>query len=194
MKTKDAVGKVALAGAAVTVGAAGAANADPADFAGLYAGLGFAAFNGSHGYEDYSIYATPPTIGVFGGYNHVMGNMVVGIELAFHANAINAPDDYYEYGLERLADLKLRAGPTVNNLWIYGILGTSSAFQCSYQCSDTGYSTDVTGLAYGIGMETNVTDKFFVGAEILARDFEEEDKIGEYGPTMSLTIRGGFRF
>ncbi|MBF9058568.1 outer membrane beta-barrel protein [Rhodobacterales bacterium HKCCSP123] len=155
--------------------------------------------------------------GGFVGYNVQRGNVVFGGEVRglmfndvsrtydfdrefFSTNQlyINGYDgDFPSASLEvdYVVDLRARAGFAAGDALIYGAAGWSraglSGEMCAYGSCESMDDT-ASGPNAGVGVEYNVTESLFVGADYTMRWLEIDG-----GPDLdlnTLTLRGGFRF
>lgn len=136
-------------------------------------------------------------LGGFAGYNMSFGNVVVGGEIGVHVGDYTVADT--PYGVGHLIDAKIRVGIAMDDVLIYGVLGSSRGDIVSTEGSDYDYES-MSGTSVGIGIEYQVNDNFFLGAELLQRKMDlpsdfESVKISQAGSKLNtISIRGGFRF
>lgn len=195
-----------VSGAAVIAGLAGATDAHAQGMAGAYGGFTFGkAIAGKMDVYGigYSIHGVG--VGGFVGYNMVQGNWVFGGELALSGNY--GSDFQYSKGgesfsINRLVDLKARAGHTFGKTFVYGVVGYSKAQV------DTGpywspADVSVDGVSVGLGFEAPLSQNSFIGGEVLSRKLDTSGTIyGSMPATTYLdvnhlttaTMRIGFRF
>lgn len=118
-----------------------------------------------------------------------MGATIFGIELG--ANGPITPTDSGEgYDTVQPIDLKFRVGTMLGDAHVYLSAGMSrAAYDFYYE------SYDATGMNYGIGIEYNLMDNAFIGADLSKRVFNGGDywKLEDTGLT-SASLRVGFRF
>lgn len=170
------------------------------NFGGLYLGVGYGVMAGELGYDEYR-YAgdTEGAFTVFGGYNFVFNDWVIGGDVAWWSDT-NYNSQGVHYGFDGLVDLRLRVGYTfasmlpVDNIMFYGSVGW---FQVDYEgWGGGGYDGTADGWSLGGGIEANVTDRFFVGADVNWR-WDTDDGNNNYSkfhaPLTTVAIRGGFR-
>jgi len=124
------------------------------------------------------------------GYSMQRGSLVYGVELGHSAvDGLNVgPID-----IDRVTDLRGRLGHVTGDLMVYGALGWSWSHA---EHSTTGAEGDLDGANFGVGLEYNVNERLFVGADYTLRDVS-----GIYGAATdmdvdlnSLSLRVGFRF
>lgn len=198
VKQEQVIGAVA-AGAAVTAFTTDAVYADPADFAGAFAGLGFGTNAAEVGMDYMYAIGSDLVPHIFGGYNWLKGNTILGVEVALHGNDTAFLGGEADYGLEGMWDIRARLGTTISdNTMLYGALGYWDADYLFYGDDDAG---DASGYSLGIGFETNVGDNgLFVGGDVTFRntnssspkDPSDDDKSPSDITTVS--VRVGYRF
>ena len=132
--------------------------------------------------------------GLFAGYNHQIGNVVVGGELSY-LSGDPAFDLFPGYSFSDMLDLKARAGFSLGRVMPYAVIGLSRTEWTN------GPATPVngSGFAFGAGAEVQVTDRVQVGLEYLKRDLTMDDFVefpGEYieGDFSTVTLRVGYQF
>lgn len=175
------------------------------DWSGFYAGLSFS--ENSESIDQYLNGAiVPPALdlegnggGVFVGYLMQNGQYVYGGELAFSNLDTADPTGLgHSQTNEQYLDLKGRFGFAAGRALIYGILGYS---RVTSRESAGNVDISTNGLNYGIGLDYLVSDRFFLGIEVLQRKSLE----GDYGPSgfpgwtfetdsRSVTVRAGMTF
>lgn len=183
-------------GAAVIVAMAGAAKAQ--DFDGLYGGLSYT--NGSGDIHDnndtYSFDGNAG--GGFIGYNHVMGDWLFGAELAFSNGDYESFDgNNPQMDAENVRDLKLRAGRVFGKTLVYGVVGRSTMDIDIFGALNTVDDGDASATAIGLGFETSLGNKGFVGGEYLTRDLDLSSRPAFYfddATLNTLSLRVGLRF
>ena len=98
---------------------------------------------------------------------------------------------------ENHIDLKLRVGYSVGQALIFGFGGYSTA--TIYEDLNT-EPMPVSGINYGVGMDYQLNDRFFVGADYTIRDLSgdfNQNIFPDYtaeGPVSSVSLRLGARF
>lgn len=175
-----------------------AAHSGAADWSGFYVG-GLASFD--QGEFNYFFPQSNPSFdlegalyGGFAGYNHQRGNFVYGGEIAYSAGSVEVvtvPD----YEFISILDVKARAGFATGRALIFLTAGGSFGPWTNRNEGDFGAS----GFAYGAGIDYQVTDRVFVGAEFLIRNLS-----GDFVPVnpnatfessiQSIMVRAGIRF
>jgi len=183
-------------GAAALVAMAGAAKAQ--DLRGLYGGLSYDRGTGDIAYDDGLYTFEGNGAGAFVGYNHVMGDWLIGAELAFSSGGYAVPEPSLSPSIDvgRVIDIKARAGRVFGQTLVYGVIGGSSAdLRIESPATAEGRAT---GLALGLGVETSIGGKGFVGLEYLARDLDfdfDNAPAADEGATLdTITLRVGLRF
>lgn len=183
-------------GAAVIVAVAGAAKAQ--DFDGLYGGLSYTKGSGDFvdNNDPYSFDGS--AMGGFVGYNHVMGDWLFGAELAFSNGDYESfyPSSFPYLDVEDVRELKARVGRVFGKTLVYGVVGKSD-FHLDVANGAPG-SADASASAFGLGFETAIGAKTFVGAEYLRRDIDGNDVPNGYADNgaelNTLSLRMGLRF
>lgn len=179
--------------ALATLVSAGAASAQ--DWNGFYGGLALSRLQGDWQHLDpngvvtvFGHFLSDSVAGGFAGYNFQPGQMVYGVEIA----AMNADgfcfSDYPTECTTDLVDLKARVGYAVGSALFYAVAGKLKAIYFD--------TIDLTGTAYGLGVDYSLSDRLFVGGEILRREVD-----GPFNFTYrtehsidSLTLRLGMKF
>jgi len=145
------------------------------DWSGAYAGAQFTNSSFTNSYliegEPYgAIDGVGSMAGVFVGYNHQIGNIVFGGELAYLSGQ---PEDeeFPGYFFTDMLDLKARAGYSFGQVLPYAVVGWSRTEWTNFD--STPVAAD--GFAFGIGAEVLVTDRVVVGLEYLQRNL-----VGDY--------------
>ncbi|KEO50798.1 outer membrane protein [Thioclava pacifica] len=189
--------KIAFAsGAAVLAGMASTAQAQ--DVAGLYGGLSYnlpvAGDMKFIGYSSDSYGVNGSQGGIFFGYNFALANnWVAGGEIAYSTGY--GVDRYSEFEIKDVVDLKARFGKTFGTTLVYGVVGYSMA-DVDVKNAPVGGS-DGNGASFGLGFETGIGSKGFIGAEVLKRHLGA--KVDEYygykiDDMTTVSVRAGFRF
>lgn len=129
--------------------------------------------------------------GVFAGFNTTLQNdLVVGAEVAFSPNNISSKKDTgssgSDYEQKSMLDLKFKVGKDLGRTLVYGFAGASFA---EYH---VGYDYGGNGWNVGLGVEYNVNENFFVGAEATMRGMSNSYE--DNATANTLSIRGGWRF
>lgn len=190
--TSAALTATALAPIAATAGSADVAvvEAAPAapvvvapvapmgNWTGAYGGLSLGAqMSESGSYDD-----TQAVYGVFGGYDYQVGRAVFGGELEFSGSDevdLNGVD------VENVARAKIRGGWDFGQTLVYATAGMSKV--------ETNIG-DATSPVGGFGMEYKVTDRFGLGAEYLAENFEDIGSTNVDVVNQTINLRGTLRF
>ena len=170
---------------------------------GFYAG-GLVAFeSGEHNYFADGTFTNGPwalegtTFGAFVGYNYQSGSMVYGAEAAYALGDVNSNvPATFGANYSSFLDVKARAGYTVGDALLYGVVGGSlGSWEDRTGPPDT---ASATGLNYGLGVDYQISDTLFVGAEYLVRDlsgdFDNDSTVGMDSLTQSAQIRVGLQF
>lgn len=178
---------------------------------GFYGGLSFGTAVASDVETDsfgpYSFDFGGSSAGAFAGYNMALGdNWFVGGELAYMHGLdldVEGPFGIDPYGfadLENVFDARIRFGTVFDRATVYTAFGVTWASAPNMD-SIKGGSDSVTtsGLNIGVGMEYDVTDRIFIGGDIVHRqlrsvDDNSADEFFPGGDATTVSIRAGFRF
>ena len=190
-----------LIAVAISTGIICTANAaTAADWSGFHAGI-FASRDAGNG--DYFVSGVPQgsnlalvgkIYGAFAGYNFQMGSLVYGGEIAYSSGSTGltiAP----EQEMTSFWDGKARVGYAFDSAMVYGVIG--GAFGVYERAGIE--QLDTNSFSYGVGIDTMLTDKIFIGVEYLYRDVVTSNSTviptdnWEYRVD-SLQIRTGFKF
>jgi len=144
------------------------------DWRGPYAG-GLVNFNSAGDFTFYDVGLPVDTFsldgntsyGGFAGYNFQNRMFVYGGEFAVHSGGM-AVDGSDTTGFGPVFDLKARAGFAVGNALAYGVIGGS--FSTLSRPAVDAFTFPSSGFAYGAGVDFQLNDRWFVGAEYLVRD------------------------
>ncbi|MGC9420456.1 MAG: outer membrane protein [Rhodovulum sp.] len=128
--------------------------------------------------------------GLLAGYNAQRDRLVYGVELGYSAFDQLRGNNIESDGV---TDLRGRIGYVWGDLLVYGAVGWSWS---TIESATTSADGDLDGANYGIGIEYNVNERFFLGADYTMRDLD-----GAYASTVdtdldmdTLSLRVGFRF
>jgi hypothetical protein len=183
--------------AAIMVSMAGAVEAQ--DLQGLYGGLSYTKGSGSVADSDGTYSLDGNASGAFIGYNHVAGDWLFGAEIAFSNGdyeSFDGPNPLMD--AENVRDLKLRAGRIFGNTLVYGVVGRSTMHIDMFAGNNTVDDGDASATAVGLGFETSLGNKTFIGGEYLKRDLDLSSGPAYYitdGATLNtLSLRIGLRF
>lgn len=137
------------------------------------------------------------TYGAFLGYNFQRGGMVYGAEAAYALGDVpSTVPSTFGANYSSFFDLKARAGYAVGDALVYGVVGGSLGVWEDRTGPPEAAST--TGLNYGLGVDYQITDQFFLGAEYLVRDlsgdFDAPSDVSIETLSQSAQIRVGLRF
>ncbi|NDW52868.1 outer membrane protein [Aliiroseovarius sp. PrR006] len=149
---------------ALTAGAAAAQ-----DWSGPYAGIQ-AGVNNNGSWEHFFTgdtvpfntgdYDTGSSYGGFAGVNFQSGSLVYGGEIAFTKNDFRFAT-YPDEGIDNALRVSGRAGYAFGNSLAYAHVGFA---RTGYMVPDPTYN--LTGVAYGVGIDHMFTDKIFGGAAV----------------------------
>ena len=199
--------RIVLCSAAMIMMTTTATLAQGVDWTGAYGGISAATQTGTHSYDGggpgdvYDLEG--PAFGAFGGYMWASGNLVYGAEAAVSFGGVyemtldgaTSYKDEYEY--DRFFDLKGRLGYAAGNFLVYGTLGVSRTVFQSDIDGDDPLNINTNGLIYGLGADYKVTERYFVGAEYLRRnyDFFDSGQDVDIGSEINtFTLRVGLKF
>jgi hypothetical protein len=190
--------EIAVKGAAAAmVAMAGAAKAQ--DLQGLYGGLSYSKGSGAavDGNDTYSFDENAG--GAFIGYNFVQGDWLFGAELALTSGGYDSADNGNPFmRAENLRDLKLRAGRVFGKTLVYGVVGRSTMDIDMFGTNATDSDGDASATTLGLGFETAIGAKAFVGGEYLSRDLDLSAGPAYYAQDgadlNTLSLRVGLRF
>ncbi|MFN6925363.1 MAG: hypothetical protein ACK4P8_06910 [Tabrizicola sp.] len=184
----------ALVPLAMSIAASGPALAqDASAWAGAYGGVqlsygdGFQDYGGGTNYDIYG-----DSYGLFAGYMWSTGAWAYGAELGYAKADFHEYDsglEFPEYKFNHTLDLKARAGYAMGPALIYGVLGYGFSEWEEGGPSDT---YDVEGALFGAGVDYLVTDRVFLGGEVLRRGMD-----GDYpfdADVTTFTLRAGMTF
>jgi outer membrane immunogenic protein len=127
--------------------------------------------------------------GIFAGYNIQNGALVYGGEVRYLE--LTFEDSMSGASVDNVLDLRARVGfAPSEQVLLYAAAGYSMA-----DASLFGSSFDMTGFNYGAGLEYNISDSFFVGADYTGRELEGTNGGATFeGSVNTATLRVGFRF
>lgn len=187
------------AASAAFVASNAAAQGTATDWSGGYAGLSFE----SVGDADYLQFQGGAQLGAgnfdgvgltgaFVGYNWQRGNLVYGAEFSLGASG-DLSEVCSNCYFDDVQDLRGRIGYAVGPALIYAAFGVMRG---SARVESDPY--DLDGVTYGIGADLQVSERFFLGLELLRRDVGGEasdDPTISYDSDMqSFVLRAGLRF
>lgn len=161
------------------------ATASAQDWSGIYLGVQSSKSDYTNSYLTNGIPDNLPVdgggsmTGVFAGYNHQLGNVVLGGELSY-LSGNPAYDLFPTFRFSNMLDLKARAGYSFGRVLPYAVVGWSR----TEWTNGTLAPVDVDGFAYGIGADFQMSDRILVGVEYLQRDLTA-DKFVEF-PTTNI--------
>lgn len=172
---------------------------------GLYAGVSIGTVSGespSAGWgSDYTLSGTAKGIFVGAHFMDVGGASLSG-ELAFTGQTdidVTWPseDGNTAYSVNWTGDAKLRLGTDIGKsfgleagkLTAYGFVGGTTGMAMEAEGGSYGFS----GTNFGAGIETELSNKMFVGLEAIQRNVNTYDNAGET-TNRALSLRVGFKF
>ncbi len=137
-------------------------------------------------------------LGGFVGYMMTSGAWAYGGELAYarsdyHEIEEDGSSEYPEYNFNHTLDLKARVGYAVDRALVYGVLGYGWS---EYEDGDEDPTSlyNVKGAIFGLGVDYLVSDRVFLGAEVLHRDIGESDAEYFDADLTTVTLRAGLKF
>lgn len=112
---------------------------------------------------------------IYAGYNHQMGNLVLGVEADLKYSSAEVPEDpaVITYDSKWGASLRARAGYSIGNIMPYLTGGLAVAsFEGDHSDDGTNLAKKtVTGYAVGGGIEWAATQNLLVRAEYIYSDY-----------------------
>ncbi len=175
------------------------------DWTGFYAGGQIGHFD----YEDKTRVDAPPVaigtkfydgsgsqLGVFAGYTHDFGQLVLGGEAALSFSSIDL--DFVGPGgpllsqrtIKQTTELKLRAGYDAGKFQPYAIVGYASQV-----VETTSGDQDFDGMSYGAGIDYKLPSGLVAGAEVLWYDLESDVPASALKTdSMAVNLRLSYRF
>ncbi len=155
------------------------------DWTGFYAGaqLGYADIDSSTGTLEGNGYLG----GIHAGYRWDFGSYVAGAELDYDSANIDLGGTTGT--LDDVARLKLLGGAKLGNSLIYATAGAAYA-----SATVGGTELSDNGVFYGAGVNTAVSERWTVGAELLQHDFNNFDGSTVDLDATTLSAKVGMRF
>lgn len=128
------------------------------------------------------------------GYNHQMGQFVIGLEADGAWSGIEDDDGVFETSIDWLSTVRGRVGFALDNFLIYGT-GGAAIGEVSY---DDGLGIDDSetqvGWTAGGGVEAALTDNISIKGEYLYVDLGEVEVGGVDVDTNAHTVKGGINY
>ena len=129
--------------------------------------------------------------GLFGGYTHDFGGWALGGELGYDRANIDVSAGGAPIGkLRDVTRLKLRAGPTFGDTFVYGTVGGVHA----RLSQPGGGSLSDTGWLAGVGVEHALNRNWSIGGEVLHHRIGNFDGTGLSVRPTTAQLRATFRF
>ncbi|NJS39641.1 MAG: porin family protein [Rhodobacteraceae bacterium] len=155
------------------------------DWTGFYAGaqLGYADVDSSTGTLEGNGYLG----GIHAGYRWDFGSYVAGAEVDY--DSANVDLGGTTGSLDDVARLKLLGGAKLGNSLVYATAGAARA-----SATVGGTELSDNGVFYGAGVNTAVSDRWTVGAELLQHDFNDFDGSTIDLDATTLSAKVGMRF
>ena len=166
---------------------------DTGFYAGLLAGTDL---NSSHtGGSGNGDLADNSPRGIFAGYQWTANAATLGVEIAHHTHTAedSAGLGSSRWDLIDVNDLKFRAATDLGGATIYGFVGYSSAKWADFGAIPEG----INGLNFGVGVQADLTDRFFAGVELIQRNLSGTVESGSVNLDMTnreAVARVGFNF
>ncbi len=169
------------------------------DWRGPYAG-GLVSFNSAGDYTLFDVGSPVDTLsldgntsyGGFAGYNFQNRAFVYGGEVAVHSGGMAEIGSDISFG--PVVDLKARAGFVIGNALAYGVVG--GAFSTLHRPPTEEFAS--SGFTYGAGLDLQLNERWFVGAEYLVRDLSgasnENSDESITATLQSVQLRIGMQF
>lgn len=172
------------------------------DWSGFYLGASYGFADDTMGSYQNGIFSGDlfidgESLGGFVGYNFQRVRFVYGAELAYAAGPFDSVGALHSVTTQDYFDLKLRAGYTMGRVMLYGFAGYSTATM--YENAVAPAQT-IDGMNFGAGIDYQITDRFFVGLEYVARDLSGDFDQVTFpgwtfeGPSSSINLRVGLSF
>lgn len=127
------------------------------------------------------------------GYNHQMGQFVVGLEADGAWSGIEGDDAAFDTSIDWLSTVRGRVGFALDNFLIYGT-GGAAIGEVSYDDGIVDDSDTRVGWTAGGGVEAAVTDNISIKGEYLYVDLGEEEIGGTDVDINAHTVRGGINY
>lgn len=170
---------------------------DASSWAGFTVGLQASQGHGSQEYGPITAYDIDGSAsGVFVGYMMTSGAWAYGAELSY------AKADYHEvetdgsatfpaWNFNHTVDLKARAGYAIDRALVYGVLGYGfSEWENGTEGAADLY--DIKGAIFGFGVDYQISDRVFLGAEVLRRGMDADSLFD--ADLTTVTLRAGMKF
>ncbi|MCR8723696.1 outer membrane protein [Frigidibacter sp. ROC022] len=156
------------------------------DWSGFYAGLGYAQSTGSLKNGTRTDFNDGDGVSGFAGYNLQNGKFVYGGELSYTGLNDMTLTGTPSTELTDSIDLRARLGYTIGRALPYITVGYSTA-----NLDTATGSVDLDGVNYGLGLDYQVSDRVFLGADYSKRDLSGS---GLDADPETLGLRVGFKF
>ncbi len=168
------------------------------DWTGFYVGaFGGYGFGEAETTLDGSADIEGPLAGGTVGYNHQMGQFVVGLEADGAWSGIDNEDDSlaFDTSIDWLSTVRGRVGFALDSFLIYGT-GGAAIGEVTYDAGGgVGEESDTrVGWAAGGGVEAALTDNISVKGEYLYVDLGEEEIGGDDVGINAHTVKGGVNY
>jgi hypothetical protein len=168
---------------------------DASVWAGFNVGLHASIADGFQDYGGSTTYSIEGEgFGLFAGYMIASGAWAYGAELGY-ANTryyeVSNSDgaEFSDYRFSDLLELKLRLGYAVNRTLVYGVVGYNWSTWEEGSPDDT---YDAEGSVFGLGVDHLLSDRTFLGAELVRRGLDGDYPFEAHATT--LAVRLGMTF
>lgn len=134
-------------------------------------------------------------IGIFAGYLLANGAWAYGGEISYSSTDYiqkqigGAELEFPEYNYNHTLDLKARLGYAVERAMLYGVVGYGFS---EWQEGNLAELYNVEGAIFGLGVDYLVSDRVFLGGEILRREMDANPIFNADVTTFSLRV--GMKF
>lgn len=169
------------------------------DWTGAYGGLSFGGSDITATVKpagDLELPGDGESVGFFAGYNHQVGNVVLGAEFDFDSTDYVVGRDILGSAdavrVNATARLKGRIGTPIGNGLVYGVAGVVGASTNSVVGALDNFAVkDGVGYLVGAGYDHRVSTNLLVGGEVLYHEFDDDVLNVE---VTTFRLRVGYRF
>jgi outer membrane immunogenic protein len=158
-------------------------------YVGAFGGYGFGESDDGLGTIDIEGALAGGTVG----YNHQIGQFVVGLEADGAWSGIEGDDAGFETSIDWLSTVRGRVGFALDNFLIYGTGGAAIGEVTYFDGVDEDSDTRV-GWTAGGGVEAALTDNISIKGEYLYVDLGEEELLGTDVDFNAHTVKGGINY
>ncbi len=151
------------------------------DWTGIQGGIQF----GQAWFEDtFPDQAKGAVAGMYIGYNHQIGNVVVGAEADY--SYVGDQFDVIPVTIQNASTLRLRAGYAFDNFLVYGTGGLTYV--------NAEFFGESWGHNYGAGVDYALTDHTSIGVQYLHHVFDNYNETTIDASADVVSVRAGYRF